>query len=140
MYGENNDAAEPFDASLLALEVSFRYRPPGRALYRDFNLKGEWYFARRDLGPSALNGDGGYLQANYRFNRRWVAGLRADHLDHYGAGGELYQLVPSLTWWQSEWVYFRLQYNYVKPRDGQRSHTVLLQTVWAMGPHKHEAY
>ncbi len=140
VYGENKDAAEPFDASLLALDISYRWRPPGRALYRDFTLKGEWYFARRDFGPTKATGDGGYLQANYRIDRRWVAGLRADYLDHYGEGGELYQLVPSLTWWQSEWLFFRLQYNYVKPEDGAGSHTVLLQSVWAMGPHKHEAY
>ncbi len=140
VYGENKDAEEPFKASLLAVEVSYRWRPPGRSLYRDFSLKGEWYFARRDLGTSDLEGDGGYLQANLRLNRRWIAGFRADYLDDYGEGGELHQLVPSLTWWQSEWVFFRLQYNYVKPKGIGASHTVLLQAVWAMGPHKHEAY
>ena len=93
-----------------------------------------------DLGPDDLTGNGGYLQANYRLNRRWLAGIRGDYLNNYGAGGELYQVVPSITWWQSEWVFFRLQYNYVKPRDGGGSHTVLLQTVWAVGPHKHETY
>jgi hypothetical protein len=140
VYGENKDAELPFKASLLTFDVSLRWRPPGRALYRDFSLKGEWYFARRDFGPSDLTGSGGYLQANYRLNRSWLAGLRGDYLDNYGEGGELYQLVPSITWWQSEWVFFRLQYNHVKPQDGGSSHTVLLQTVWAMGPHKHETY
>lgn len=140
VYGENKDAEQPFKASLLALDFSLRWRPAGRGLYRDFSLRGEWYFARRDIGPSDLNGNGGYLQANYRVNRSWLVGLRGDYLDNYGAGGELYQLVPSVTWWQSEWVYFRLQYNYVKPEDGGNNHTVLFQTVWAMGPHKHEIY
>jgi hypothetical protein len=140
VYGENNDAVDPFKTSLLAVDVSLRWRPPGRALYRDFSLRGEWYFARRDLGASDLTGNGGYLQANNRLNRRWLAGLRVDYLDDYGAGRELYQLVPSITWWQSEWVFFRLQYHYVKPQDGGSSHTVLLQTVWAVGPHKHETY
>ncbi len=96
------------------------------------------------MGASELTGNGGYLQANYRLTRRWLAGFRGDYLDNYldnyGEGGELYQLVPSITWWQSEWVFFRLQYNYVKPEDGGGNHTVLLQTVWAMGPHKHETY
>jgi hypothetical protein len=109
-------------------------------MYKDFNLKAEYYFARRDLGGSELKGDGGYVQANYRLNRRWIAGFRADYLDDYGAGGEVYQLVPSLTWWQTEWVFFRLQYNYVKPQDGDGNHTVLLQTVWSVGPHRHETY
>ncbi|MGD2218409.1 MAG: hypothetical protein PVJ64_16755, partial [Gemmatimonadales bacterium] len=111
-----------------------------QAMYKDFNLKAEYYFARRDFGGRALKGDGGYAQANYRLNRRWIAGFRADYVDDYGAGGEVYQLVPSLTWWQTEWVFFRLQYNYVKPQDGDGNHTVLLQTIWSVGPHRHETY
>ncbi len=140
VYGKNKDADDPFDASLLAFDVSFRWRPPQRAMYQDLNLKAEWYFARRDFGGGDAKGDGGYVQANYRLNRRWIAGFRADYLDNYGAGGEMYQLVPSLTWWQSEWVFFRLQYNYLKPEGGDGNHTVLLQTVWSVGPHRHETY
>jgi hypothetical protein len=140
VYGENNDAGEPFDASLLAFDVSFRWRPPRLAMYKDFNLKAEWYFARREFAGSRLKGDGGYVQANYRLNRRWIAGLRVDYLDDYGGGGEFYQLVPSLTWWQTEWVFFRLQYNYLKPENGDGNHTILLQTIWSVGPHRHETY
>jgi hypothetical protein len=140
VYGENHDAADPYDASLLALDFSFRWRPPRQAMYKDFNLKAEYYFARREFVGSELTGDGGSVQANYRLNRRWIAGFRADYLDDYGAGGEYYQLVPSLTWWQTEWVFFRLQYNYLKPRDGDGNHTVLFQTIWSVGPHRHETY
>jgi hypothetical protein len=140
VYGENNDAADPFDASLLALDVSFRWRPPRQAMYKDFNLKAEYYFARREFAGSELKGEGGYVQTNFRLNRRWIVGFRADYLDDYGGGGEFYQLVPSLTWWQTEWVFFRLQYNYLKPRDGDGNHTVLLQTIWSVGPHRHETY
>jgi hypothetical protein len=124
----------------LQLDISYRWRPPGRALYRDFSVKGEWYFAKQDFGFSKLTGDGGYLQASIRLNRSWIAGLRADYLNNYGNDPEVYQLVPSLTWWQSEWVYLRLQYNHLKLDGTDGNHTVLLQTVWAMGPHKHETY
>ncbi|MGD2151974.1 MAG: hypothetical protein PVG79_01825 [Gemmatimonadales bacterium] len=143
VYGENNDTDAPdgpFDASLLAFDFAFRWRPPRQAMYKDFALKAEYYFARREFPGSKLTGDGGYVQANYRLNRRWIAGFRADYLDDYGVGGEFYQLVPSLTWWQTEWVFFRLQYTYLKPEDGDGSHTVLLQTIWSVGPHRHEEY
>jgi len=143
VYGENNDVDAPdgpFDAGLLAFDVSFRWRPPRQAMYKDFNLKAEYYLARREFAGSKLTGDGGYVQANYRLNRRWIVGFRADYLDDYGVGGEFYQLVPSLTWWQTEWVFFRLQYNYLKPENGDGSHTVLLQTIWSVGPHRHEEY
>jgi hypothetical protein len=146
VYGENHDYTDallqpaPFDASLLALDFAFRWRPPRRGMYQDLNLKAEWYFAQREFSGSTLKGNGGYFQANYRLNRRWIVGFRADYLDNYGYGGEMYQLVPSLTWWQTEWVFFRLQYNYLKPEDGGDNHTILLQTVWAIGPHRHETY
>ena len=140
VYGENHDATDPFDASLLGLDVSFRWRPPQRSMYRDLNLKAEWYFAGRESAASTLTGNGGYVQANLRLSRRWIVGFRTDYLDNYGEGGEVYQLVPSLTWWQTEWVFFRLQYNYLKPEGSGGNHTVLLQTVWAVGPHRHETY
>ena len=139
VYGENHDATDPFEASLLAFDASFRWRPPQRSMYRDLNLKAEWYFARRS-GAGVLKGNGGYVQANFRVDRRWIAGLRADYLDDYGDGGKIYQLVPSITWWQTEWVFFRLQYNYLRPDGGGSNHTVLFQTVWAIGPHRHETY
>ncbi len=103
-------------------------------------MKGEWYFAEQDLGPGRLSGNGGYLQANYRLNRRWIVGARADYLDGFDGEPEIYQLVPSVTWWQSEWVRLRLQYNFLKLDGGDGNHTLLFQTVWAMGPHKHETY
>ena len=138
VYGENDGAA--LISRLLGLDFSLRWRPPGRGLYRDFTLKGEWYFAGKDLGPERLRGDGGYLQAAYRLNRRWVLGARTDYLDPFEDGPEILQLVPSVTWWQSEWVRLRLQYNLLVPDGGDANHTVLLQTVWAVGPHKHETY
>jgi len=138
VYGENDD--ESLASRLLEFDIAYRWRPAGRAMYRDFTLKGEWYFAEKDFGVAEYTGNGGTLQANLRLSRRWIVGARADYLDGYGDGAEIIQVVPSLTWWQTEWVFLRLQYNYLKPDGGEANHTVLLQTVWAVGPHKHETY
>jgi hypothetical protein len=138
VYGENPEAS--LKSSLINIFALFRWRPPGRALYRDLRIAGEYYFARKDSALPSLDGNGGYLQGNYRFNRRWVVGLRFDYLDDYGDDPTIYMLVPALTWWQSEWVYLRLQYNYVKPNGLNGSHTLTAQVVWAIGPHKHETY
>jgi hypothetical protein len=138
VYGENPDGG--LKSTLFQVDFLYRWRPPGRALYRDLRIGGEYYFARKDYGDPLLKGNGGYLQGNYRFARRWVAGLRFDYLDDYGNEPKLFMLVPTLTWWQSEWVYLRLQYNYLKPDGGGGNHTVTAQVVWAVGPHKHENY
>ena len=74
-------------------------------------------------------GDGGML----------MTGMEIATAVKYGATPIL-QVVPSVSWWQSEWVRLRLQYNLVKPQGLDASHTVMLQVVWAMGPHKHETY
>ncbi len=138
VYGENR--GENLQSRLFNVYVSYRWRPPGRALYRDLRLTGEYYWARKDYGDPDLRGNGGYLQGNYRLGRQWIAGLRLDYVDGYGNDPEIYMLVPTVTWWQSEWVYLRLQYNYVKPDGLEASHTVTAQIVWAVGPHKHETY
>ena len=138
VYGEND--GEELTSKLLGLDFSYRWTPTGRSLYRDLNLKAEWYFVERDIGLAELSGNGGYFQANYRFARSWLIGARADFLDPFGDEPDVFQLAPNLTWWQSEWVRFRLQYNYVKPDGGGDNHTFLLQSVWAVGPHKHETY
>jgi hypothetical protein len=134
----DNDAGK---TRVLGLDASFRYTPAGRAQYRDFQLKGEWYFAESpSLIGETLTGDGGYLQSNMRLGRRWIFGTRADYVNGFGTVPDIFQLVPSLSWWQSEWVRLRVQYNYLRPQGGPNNHTFLLQAMWAMGPHKHESY
>jgi hypothetical protein len=138
VLGEDDDAS--LEARLLGLDAAFRWAPARGAVYREFQLKGEWYFAEQDVGGAVETGHGGYGQVNLRLDRRWIVGARADFLDGYGAGPTIVQIVPSITWWQSEWVRVRLQYNYVRVEGGSGNHTLLAQVVWAMGPHKHETY
>ena len=134
----DNDAGE---TRVLGLDASFRYTPPGRAQTRDFQLKGEWYFAESpNVIGQMLTGDGGYLQSNLRVSRRWILGTRADYVNGFGTSPDIFQFVPSVSWWQSEWVRLRVQYNYLRPNGGPGNHTFLLQAVWAMGPDKHESY
>ncbi|MEJ2722834.1 MAG: hypothetical protein P8181_17100, partial [bacterium] len=46
-----------------------------------------------------------------------------------------------LTWWQSPFVKFRGGYSYENGTGtGPNTHYVMLQMVFAAGPHKHERY
>lgn len=138
LFGRNDDVS--LDSRLFSVDVAFRWAPPGRSLYRELTLKGEWYWAEKDFGDIERTGNGGYAQANLRLDRRWIAGLRADYLNNFGEERSAFQLVPSLTWWQSEWLRLRLQYNFLKPEWAGGNHSLLLQTVWSIGPHRHETY
>jgi hypothetical protein len=134
-----NDEIE-LDSRLLGIDFLFRWSPRGQSLHRALELRGEWYFAEQELGDVRETGHGGYGQGSFRLNRQFVLGTRVDYLDNYGEQPNLLQIAPSVSWWQSEWVRLRLQYNFVKPEALDPSHTVMLQVVWAMGPHKHESY
>jgi hypothetical protein len=139
VYGK--DSGDDLENRLVQLDASLRWSPTNRSIYQGFHLRGEWYWVEKNVAGIKSNGSGGYLQANYRASRRWILGLRGDYLDGLAIGDpDLYQVVPSITWWQSEWVYLRLQYNYLRPDGGSGNSTVLLQVVWAFGPHKHETY
>jgi hypothetical protein len=138
VLGKNHEIE--LDTKLLGLDASFRWQPPGQGLYRDLQLKAEWYFTEQTVATDSLAGDGGYFQVNFRASRRWILGTRADFVNSIDDTPDIFQLVPSISWWQSEWVRIRLQYHYLRPTGGAGNHTLLLQTVWAMGPHKHESY
>lgn len=136
--GRNGDA--DLSSRLLGADFLFRWVPSGTRMYRSLDLRSEWFFAEQEIAGVTATGHGGYGQINARLNRRLVLGTRVDYLDSYGDDPTIVQVAPSVSWWQSEWVRLRLQYNYVKPAGTDASHTVLLQVVWAMGPHKHESY
>lgn len=121
------------------------WRPPGRALYRSFTLRGEGYLNRRSEAGGTTTYTGAFLGAQYQLTRRLFAGTRFDYVEPLAvAGAHTWALVPALTWWQSEWVYFRLEWQHQRdalPVGGRDTRNLLLlQTVWAIGPHKHETY
>lgn len=138
LTGRNDDL--DLASRLVSVDAYLRWAPPARSLYRELSLKGEWYWVDRDVAGLDLSGNGGYAQASFRWDRRWITGLRADRLDGLGAEPTAWALVPSITYWQSEWVRLRLQYNFIKQSGLDGHHTVMLQTVFAVGPHKHETY
>ncbi len=138
ILGRNSDA--DLNSSLFSVDVAYRWTPPNRALYQDLQLKAEWYFARRNQEGLVVHGNGGYGQAHYKFARQWEVGFRADYLNPYEASPDVLQFVPSISWWQSEWVRLRLQGNIVRRVGESTDFTLLFQTVWAVGAHRHEAY
>lgn len=138
LWGQNS--GDSLETTLWSLDFAFSWAPPARALYQSLHFKGEWYWVKREITGAGPWQKGGYLQANYKAGRRWVFGTRADYLAAVGTDPAYLQVVPSITWWQSEWVYLRAQYNYLKPENGGGNHTLFLQVVWAMGPHRHENY
>ena len=141
--GDNPDSS--LTSTVFGADFRLSWRPPARALYQSFTLRGEGYVNRRTTGGVTQQYTGGYVGAQYQLSRRLFAGARFDWVEPLAVPGQhTWAIVPALTWWQSEWVYLRLEWQHQRDALGAGTWAtgdrVLLQTVWAIGPHKHEIY
>lgn len=141
VYGENPDA--DLKTRLVGVDVRLSWRPPARALYHSFTVRGEGYALTREVGGAPETRYGGYVGALYQLGRRWYAGVRYDYVE-LTPDTHQWVVTPHLTWWQSEWVYLRAEWQrqgvLVVPGLVDHSDRFVIQVVWAIGPHKHEIY
>ncbi|MEE8486697.1 MAG: hypothetical protein V3S56_00915 [Gemmatimonadota bacterium] len=144
LYGQNPD--EDLVSRVFGADARFTWRPPGRELYRSFTLRGEVYGARQHVDGIGDTRWGWYLGAEYQLGRSWFAGARYDRVEPLDGPTDSHdwQFVPSLSWYESEWVHLRAEWQHLSSAidDGSRnaSDLFLVQVVWAVGPHKHESY
>jgi hypothetical protein len=138
LYGTNPDTA--LKTTVGGLDFRLTWRPPARALYREWTLRGELLALKRQVAGVGPTRWGGYVGSTYKMGQRWIAGLRYDSVEDPSTGSRMQQLTPSLTMWQSEWVFLRAQYQWQKISTASATHQLAFQAVWAIGPHKHETY
>ncbi|HEY8257194.1 MAG TPA: hypothetical protein VIG08_06020 [Gemmatimonadales bacterium] len=138
--GGNNDDAD-LRSRLLGLEFRVTYRPPEAGTRREITVRAEGYRLHATEVGLTTNRYGAFVDLNARLSRRWVLGGRYDWVETpRGLADTEWRFVPSITWWESEFVYLRLEGEH-SHRDIEGGRNLLsLQAVWAMGPHKHETY
>ena len=77
-----------------------------------------------------------------RLSQSWLVGgrfARTEHPENLEETAWLFS--PTLTWWQSEYVRLRLEYDLLgRSFTPEREGHLLFQVTFAMGPHKHETY
>ncbi|NOX37169.1 MAG: hypothetical protein GXO78_06485 [Calditrichaeota bacterium] len=130
--------------SLLGMDITISWSPPQQALYREWIWRAEILYLKKSVtSGSVLHRWGGYSYTQFRLSRRSLLGLRVDAVQPVAIGEEpafQWQLVPYWTFWQSEYVFLRLEYQRPLGRWGHRDQRLLLQVDWSFGPHKHEKY
>jgi len=138
MYGENPDSA--LKTTLGGIDARFTWRPPARAKYRELTVRAEIYGIDKQRAGSGDARYGYYAGTQYKIGSRWWAGVRYDYVEApEGSLGIVQQVIPSLTFWQSEWVRLHGEYRW-RREAGANTSQVALQAVWSIGPHKHETY
>jgi hypothetical protein len=139
-FGGNN-GDDDLRSRLAGLDFRLTYRPPEAATRREITFRAEGYRLHATELGATTNRYGTFLDLNARMTRRWVLGARYDYVEApRGLEDTEWRFTPSVTWWQSEFVYLRLEGEH---RDSDLEGTrdqLLIQAVWAMGPHKHETY
>lgn len=145
LRGSNRDTALTTTAGAIA--ARFSWRPPERSRAREFTLRGELWAMKRDfdLAPPddfSRTRLGAYGDISWRLGRRWIAGTRADWVQSPEPGpyATEWAITPTLTFWQSEFVYVRTLFEHARGVAGATTSRLGVQLVFAMGPHKHELF
>jgi len=146
-------------------DLSVLWEPADRALYRNVEWRSEVYLLNRDIlapdnsGRDNLQAWGGYSYLQTKAARNLDIGIRYDYykpdskgyanvanaslapLAYTADDAYRWQICPYLTWWQSEFVKFRLEYDYADGSGMEKPENILwFQAIFAAGPHKHERY
>jgi len=132
-----------YDQRLYNLEGALTWRPPGRSGYREAVVRAGVMVRDPSNGPSDTmlsQATGFWSMAELRLSSQWLVGGRYDWVENPDDPDQTAWLAsPTLTWWQSEYVRVRAEYDILGRKDGTEGQ-LLLQVTFAMGPHKHEKY
>ena len=143
LFGDYEDVAGRRSQRLFGAEMSFNWAPPERSLYRGVVVRGGMMLSDPGVvsGLPELDAAWGiWSLAEVKLSRSWIAGGRYEWVENPEDPAESAWLVsPTLTYWQSEYVRLRVEYD-VLGNPGNTTGQFTLRVTFAMGPHKHETY
>jgi hypothetical protein len=136
--GGNGDTTH---SRVLGVDLRLTYRPPNAGTRSEVTFRAEGYRMHTDdLGVTASR-YGAFTDLTWRASQRWILSGRYDYVETPGlVSRNEWQITPALTWWESEFVYLRLEGQHHHDELAGNDDRLLLQAVFAMGPHKHETY
>lgn len=151
---------------LLGLDFTHFWEPVDNGKYRNFLWRTELYGMAKDIlagdgsGRDTIRTWGGYTNFQWKLNRKLETGIRYDYfkpdvkkyaslpgydlapLAYNGGNAYEWQVSPYVTLYQSPWVHYRLEFNYLSSghMDSEGDKQIMFQCIWAAGPHKHDRY
>ncbi len=145
-----NDSTGNYNSHIGSLGLHYKWSPVGRSKYRTFDWKTEFIYGYHEGALKDIETFGCYTSLQNKLNARfWISGRVGYTELPYNKSEYEIDYSICLDFWQSEFVFFRFQYQYndrhidnmmgymgKMPSD----HVFTLHVNWAMGPHKHEAY
>lgn len=136
--GNNTDSLR---GRVLGADLRLTWRPPNAGTRREVTLRVEGYRLRAHELSVETTRYGAFADLTARVSQRWILGARYDYVEAArGSFSKEWQISPTITWWESEFVYLRLEGQHHHADGVRNEDRLLLQAVFAMGPHKHETY
>lgn len=151
-----NDTGAGFRTTLYGADLTLRWRPLRRAIYRRLMLRSELFWSRREQAEAVIDpgssgaGQGAgeppgsltarafgfYASAEYQLGRRWFAAARYDSSER-ARDASLRDRAGSvlLTYWPSEFSQIRGQLRRTSYADGPAANELLFQFLFAIGAH-----
>ncbi len=145
-----NDPAEQYLSYVGDLGLTLKWVPIGRAKYRTIDWRTELLYSRRETPVGNMDAKGFYTSLQNKLSARyWITGRVGYSELPWDKNQHEWDVTACLDVWQSDFVFFRFQYQYSKRQFAEYldyagpfpdDHTFLFHVCWAMGQHKHEAY
>ena len=152
--------------TVLGADFSMLWEPTEKMRYRNIEWRNEAYWLNKNImapdgsGSDTINAWGLYSYLQSKISRTIDIGIRGDYfvpdtkgyanisdslslspLAVTGNNPYLWQVSPYLTWWQSPFVKFRVEYDFSNGSGiDNPEHVIWLQAILSAGPHKHERY
>ncbi len=136
-----NSSADTLQSRIVGADLRFTIRPPRTGARRQLTIRTEGYLFHSTERGVTLDRYGLFGDVEFRLDRRWVFTTRFDWAEApRGPIDTEWAVVPTITWWQSEFVFFRLEGRHEEGDLLGTRKQIGLQVVFAFGPHRHEAY
>jgi hypothetical protein len=129
--------------TLIGADLTFRWRPLERGLYKSFIAQAEFMRQLNErvadanyLGP-ARDFNGAYAFARWQLTRRVHLGGRYDWLEDPDLAGATFTAGSGyVEWFPSEFSKLMLAFERAMPTGLDATNRILLQATFALGPHK----
>jgi len=148
--GKNDHPGGSFNSYVGSVGIAYKWAPVGREKYRTLEWKTEFLYSNQEYSGGNFKSMGFYSSIQNKLNARFWISSRVGYSEiPYDPSQSEWDFTLALEFWQSEFVFTRFQYQYNDRDITMRrdiagpfpsDHSFILQVIWAMGPHKHEAY
>lgn len=147
LNGSFEDADAFFDRNLYSVEAAFNWIPPQSARHSGLTVRGGYMIldgleSEDPLLAGTGSASGLWTMAELRLTTDWLVGGRFDRVESPLEPDVTQWLVsPTITWWQSEFVRIRAEYDFLSEFETEPSTGMfVLQVTFGMGPHRHATY